>query len=242
MQVKRQVRSFTRSATPVTFALMAVNIAVFVLGQAKLTLFTNDKLALYSLNATSFQRAAGVANGDWWRIVTSGFAHAGLLHIAFNMYALYALGQAMERQLGSARFLGVYGVALLGGSLGVIVLQPLAASVGASGAVFGLFGAMAVAMRQRGISVLRSPLGPTLVINFVLTFSIPSISVGGHIGGFLLGGVAGGLLLNPRRQSRDDRRDAAMLLGLAVVVFVLCLVVAQHPFNGGRGLWPRGTA
>ena len=233
MQVKRQVRSFTRSATPVTFALMAVNIAVFVLGQAKLTLFTNDKLALYS---------PYVANGDWWRIVTSGFAHAGLLHIAFNMYALYALGQAMERQLGSARFLGVYGVALLGGSLGVIVLQPLAASVGASGAVFGLFGAMAVAMRQRGISVLRSPLGPTLVINFVLTFSIPSISVGGHIGGFLLGGVAGGLLLNPRRQSRDDRRDAAMLLGLAVVVFVLCLVVAQHPFNGGRGLWPRGTA
>ena len=231
-QLKRKVRTVTTTLFPATKVLIALNAVVFVLSQAKLQAFDNAHLGI---------AAFFIERGDWWRIVTSGFAHVNLIHIGFNMYALYALGQAMERQLGSARFLGVYGVSLLGGSLGAILFEPNALAVGASGAVFGLFGAMAMAMRQRGMSVMKSPLGPTLLINFVLTFAIPGIAIGGHIGGFIFGGLAGGALLNPRKLSDTKKQDAAVLAGLAVLAVVLTLYFAKHGVNGGRGLWPRNS-
>ena len=230
-QIKRNLRGI-RHDLPVTKVLIALNAMVFVLGQGGQAWFKNEKLGLVG---------PWVAGGDWWRIVTAGFIHFGILHIAFNMYALYSLGNAMENQLGSMRFLGVYVVALLGGSLGALAFEPNGLVGGASGAVFGLFGALAVAMRQRGISVMKSSLGPTLLINFVITFAIPGIAVGGHIGGFLFGGLAGGAMLNPRRRGRNAAQDAAVLVLLGVVAVAGALYLAKHPLNGGRGLWPRNT-
>lgn len=222
----------TATLFPATKALIALNAVVYMLAQAKVRSFENLQLGI---------AAFFIDQGEWWRIVTSGFAHANLLHIGFNMYALYALGQTMERQLGSGRFVGVYMVSLLGGGLGAILFEPGALSVGASGAVFGLFGAMAAAMRQRGMSVMKSPLGPTLLINFVLTFAVPGIAIGGHVGGFIFGGLAGGALLNPGRRGDNKAQDAAVLAGLAVIAVVATLYFARHGLNGGRGLWPRNS-
>ena len=231
-QLKRKVRTVTATLFPVTKALIAINAVVFVLSQAKVKAFDNAHLGI---------AAYFIQHGEWWRIVTSGFAHVNIIHIGFNMYALYALGQTMERQLGSGRFLAVYAVSLLGGSLGAILFEPNALAVGASGAVFGLFGAMAMAMRQRGMSVMKSPLGPTLLINFVLTFAIPGIAIGGHIGGFIFGGLAGGALLHPGRVGDNKVQDAAVLAGMGVLAVVATLYFAKHGLNGGRGLWPRNS-
>jgi len=97
-----------------------------------------------------------VANGDWWRIITSGFLHAGIVHLAFNMYFLYFLGVLIEPAIGRLRFALIYAVALLGGSFGALLLTPNTPTVGASGAVFGLMGATILAMRARGIDPWQS--------------------------------------------------------------------------------------
>src|SRR5918911_3145190 len=145
----------------------------------------------------------GVADGEVWRLVTGGFLHAGLLHILFNMYLLWILGQMLEPMLGSRRFAALYTTALLWGSFGALLLTPDARTVGASGAVFGLMGAAAVELRARGINPFQTNIGMLIIFNLVLSFVIANISIGGHVGG-LLGGVLAGLALNyaDRRRSR----------------------------------------
>ena len=123
--------------------------------------------------------------------VTSGFTHAGLLHLALNMWFIWIIGQMLERAIGSLRFTLLYFAALLAGSAGALIADPYALTVGASGAAFGLLGAMAVGMRQRGMSVLRSDVGMLLILNLGLTFAIPGIAIGGHIGGLIGGGICG---------------------------------------------------
>jgi membrane associated rhomboid family serine protease len=135
-----------------------------------------------------------VAAGEYWRLITSAFLHSnqlpfGLLHIGFNMYLLYYLGQLLEPSLGRARFLAIYATALLCGSFGALLVNPGAFTVGASGAVFGLMGAAVVIMRARGIDPWQSGIGPLILLNLLLTFTLANISIGGHIGG-LLGGAA----------------------------------------------------
>ena len=139
------------------------------------------------------QRLRAVRPGDrvgheYWRLVTAGFLHAGLLHIGFNMYILYWLGTMLEPALGRVRFVALYFASLLAGSLGALLLSPNAVTVGASGAVFGLMGAAFVIQRARGIDPMQSGIGPLILLNLGLTFVIPGISIGGHIGG-LVGGV-----------------------------------------------------
>ncbi len=161
-----------------------------------------------------------VADGEWWRIVSAGFLHAGILHLAFNMYFLYFLGTLMEPEIGKLRFGVIYFVSLLGGSFGALLLSPNAMTVGASGAVFGLMGAAIIAMRARGIDPMQSGLGMTLVLNLAITFLIPGISIGGHIGGLVAGGVVGLLMFEIA-----DRRRGAMTPVLAAC-FVLGIVLA----------------
>jgi membrane associated rhomboid family serine protease len=136
---------------------------------------------------------------EYWRLVTAAFLHAndmpfGILHIGFNMYLLYYLGSLLEPSLGHLRFTVVYLVSLLAGSFGALLLSPDSATVGASGAVFGLMGAAVVLMRARGIDPWQSGVGPLILLNLLITFTIPNISIGGHVGG-LVGGVAAGWLL-----------------------------------------------
>ena len=159
----------------------------------------------------------GVAEGDYWRLLTAAFLHYGPLHLILNMVGLYWFGSLLEQRIGSARFLLIYVVSGLAGSAGALVLDPLRPTAGASGAIFGILGAGLVLERQRDYVFGGSALG-VIVVNLVLTFYWPNISIGGHIGG-LIGGAAATLAL-----SRFGRGHAAYgragLLGIAGIVAV----------------------
>src|SRR5690606_4282942 len=122
-----------------------------------------------------------------WRVITGAFLHAGLLHLGMNMLLLWLLSQELEPALGKARFLVLYATSLLGGSFGVLVVSPLSPTVGASGAVFGLMGALVVFQLRAHQNPWRSGIGGLVLINLVLTFAVPGISIGGHVGGLLAG-------------------------------------------------------
>src|SRR6266545_4906944 len=126
--------------------------------------------------------AAGVAHGDWWRLMTAAFLHYGPFHLILNMLALWWFGSLLERRIGSGRFLLLYLVSGLAGSAGALILYPTVPTVGASGAIFGILGAGLVLEQQRDYVFGGSALG-IIVINLVFTFSISNISIGGHIGG-----------------------------------------------------------
>jgi membrane associated rhomboid family serine protease len=143
-----------------------------------------------------------VADGEIWRLLTSGFLHAGLLHLAFNGFALYVLGTMLEPAIGRLRFAIIFFVSLLAGSFGALLVEPQALTVGASGAIFGLMGAAIVFMRNRGINPMESGLGLWLGINLVFTFAIPGISIGGHIGGLVGGALAAALMFDLRDRVR----------------------------------------
>jgi membrane associated rhomboid family serine protease len=155
-----------------------------------------------------------VHDGDWWRLVTSGFLHAGPIHILFNMYLLWILGNMLEPTLGSRRFAALYFTALLAGACGALVVDPNSATVGASGAVFGLMGAAAVELRSRGINPFKTDIGLLIVVNLILSFAISHISVGGHIGGLI-----GGVLVGVAYDVADRRR-------LPALAYLACLVLS----------------
>jgi len=148
---------------------------------------------LGTIGSATFQGAPiGVADGEYWRLVTGAFLHDGILHIAFNMYILYWLGTMLEPVMGHVRFTALYFASLLAGSFGAILAKPHALTVGASGAVFGLMAAAFVFQRARGIDPWRSGLGPVILLNLALPFVFPglNISIGGHVGGLIGGAIA----------------------------------------------------
>ena len=158
----------------------------------------------------------GVDQGEWWRLVSSAFLHSGLLHLGMNMAALWILGSQLERVLGSSRFVGVYVVSMFAGSFGVLLVDPLAPTVGASGAVFGLMGLAVIIQRAAGINPWASGVGGLILINVVITFAIPAISIGGHIGGLIGGAVAGGFTVGAIRK----RLPLGVSLGVMAVLAV----------------------
>jgi membrane associated rhomboid family serine protease len=134
---------------------------------------------------------------EWYRLVTSGFLHFGLLHLGFNMFILWQLGNLIERGVGRLNFALMYFASLLAGSFGVILLGGAGITGGASGAVFGLMAAAAIGMHRRGVNIFSTGLGSTLMINLFITFVIPGISIGGHLGGIAGGAVCGWFMLAP---------------------------------------------
>ena len=164
---------------------------------------------------------------DYWRLITSGFLHSGILHIGFNMYILYWVGTMIEPALGHARFGALYFASLLAGSCGALVLDPNAVTVGASGAVFGLMGAAFVLQRERGIDPMRSGIGPLILFNLVLGFIIPNVSVGGHIGGLI-----GGVICAFAMERLGTRRGGIVLPVVACVVVGLIAAVAGIAVSG----------
>ena len=138
----------------------------------------------------------GVAEGEWWRMVTGGFLHAGFIHLAFNMFLLWMLGSQLERILGATRYL----------------------TVGASGAVFGLMGATVIYQLRRGVSPWSNGIGTLLIINLIFTFARPNISVGGHLGGLL-----GGLLIGWLIDEINKKRVAGYLSFLVPLIITVAL-------------------
>lgn len=199
----------------VTQGLIAVNVAVFVVGLVTTVADFRDGGLAGPL----------VAAGDWWRIISSGFLHGGGLHLFMNMYLLFVLGGLLEPALGRARFAAIYGTSLLTGSLGVLLLEPNAITVGASGAVFGLMGALYVIYQDRGINPWSTGIGPTIAINLVFTFLIPNISIGGHIGG-LVGGALCGLLVTQGARSMGNQQALGAVIAFGAAAFAGGLLVA----------------
>lgn len=235
---------------PATFTLIGINLAVFVLQIA-----TGGGLMSVGAGGALIENGALCANavgsggpctpplidsagGEWWRILTSGFLHGGVLHIALNMFVLYILGTMLEPAIGARRMVAIYFVSLIAGSLGAMLLaEPFQNTVGASGAIYGLFAAALMVARDRGLDHVVSQLGFWLVLNLVLTFSVSGISIGGHLGG-LAGGVIAGLvvLAGERRGAREPvGAEVAMLVALAAAVFVGAVVVAGSASSSPLG-------
>ncbi|TDC38754.1 rhomboid family intramembrane serine protease [Micromonospora sp. KC213] len=174
------------------------------------------------LPSVNFGPMHGVAAGEWYRLVTAMFLHYGLVHLLLNMWALWVLGRDLEALLGPLRFLALYLIAGLGGNVAAYVFSaPNTASAGASTAIFGLFAAVFVLMRRLGRDT--SAILPILVINLIFTFTVPNISIPGHIGGLLTGAaMAWVLAYAPRtRRSVFQAGGAGVIL---VLLFGLALV------------------
>jgi membrane associated rhomboid family serine protease len=199
----------------VTKAIIAVNVAVYLLTAA--TGGAMGRGGDIQLRLALFGPA--VAAGEWYRLVTSGFVHFGLLHIAFNMLILYRFGTLLEPALGKARMLALYTAALFAGSFGVVLLEPHGVTAGASGAVFGLVGATAVGLRHRGINVWQSGVGPLLAVNLIFTFAIPGVSIGGHVGGLIGGLLVGGVMLRSPNEPRPAAEGLLFALMVTAVAF-----------------------
>lgn len=192
-QVRTAATVAARSEPIATYVLIGLNVLAFIAGEA-----TGGGLiqgAGGTIIADGALSNSSIAiGGEYWRLVTSGFLHAGLLHLAFNMYFLWFLGRLLEPAIGKVRFLAIYFTSLLCGSFGVLLTAPAGVTVGASGAVFGLMGAAVVTMRARGMDPFAGGLVALIAINLLITFVFPNISIGGHVGG-LLGGIAAAFLL-----------------------------------------------
>jgi membrane associated rhomboid family serine protease len=139
-----------------------------------------------------------VIHGAWWQLLTSGFLHIGPFHLAFNMIALWVIGRDLERVLGRVRFLVVYLISLLGGSLAVLQFaNPASNTAGASGAVFGLMGGLAVVLIRLRLS--PRPALTIIVLNVIISF-VPGISLFGHLGGLAFGtATTAAMVYGPRR-------------------------------------------
>jgi membrane associated rhomboid family serine protease len=201
---------------PATYVLIAINVLAFL---AEIATGTGGLSSASGSVVRDFGLLGnGVADGEWYRIVTGGFLHAGLLHIAFNMFALFIVGRVVEPGIGTPRFLALYAASLLAGAFGALLLsQPYELTVGASGAIFGLFGATAIIARGRGMNTLASEIGFLIVINLVFTFSVPGISIGGHLGGLAGGVICALAIVAGDRGMLGQRRLPAELAVMALV-------------------------
>jgi membrane associated rhomboid family serine protease len=170
----------------VTRTIIAINIVVYFW-----TVAGNRK---FDLGLSKFY----IDNGEYYRIISSGFLHFSILHVGMNMFLLWQLGQLLESAMGRVRFTSLYFICMIGGAIGALILEPNALTGGASGAVFGLMAAAAVGLHQRGVNPFRTGIGTTLILNLVITFAIPGISIGGHLGGALTGAALGYVMLKPR--------------------------------------------
>ncbi|WP_046319020.1 rhomboid family intramembrane serine protease [Mycobacterium sp. UM_Kg1] len=208
----RRANSLARAVTntPVaTYALIALSVLAFV-GQLSSQQFESE-LVLWP---------PAVAEGQTYRLLTSAFLHYGAMHLLLNMWALYVVGPALEGSLGRARYLALYLLSALGGSVTVYLLAPLtSATAGASGAIFGLFGAALIIGRRLNVDV--GWIGALIVINLVFTFTVPRISWQGHVGGLITGLVIACAYAYPPTAHRPRIQAAA---GLALLALFVALI------------------
>ncbi|MCI3274743.1 rhomboid family intramembrane serine protease [Streptomyces cylindrosporus] len=209
----------------VTKILIGINIAVFIAVHVRPSLL-NDLVLLGEWPPAPYKATEGVAAGEWYRMVTSMFTHQEIWHIGFNMLSLWWLGGPLEAALGRARYLAVYFTSGLAGSALVYLLaSPTTSTLGASGAIFGLFGATAVLMRRLNYDL--RPIIALLVINLIFTFSWSGISWQAHIGGLVAGVVTGYGMVHAPRERRALVQYGTCALVLVVVVVLSLVRTAQ---------------
>jgi membrane associated rhomboid family serine protease len=230
----RTVRN-TSSRYSVTEILIAINVVVFLAEVATgVTLGGNDSGWVF-VHGALFGPLMSHGEHQYWRLLTSGFLHASLIHIAFNMFFLYFVGRMLEPAIGRWNFLAIYFATLLSGSFGALVFQPQSPTLGASTACFGLLGALIVVAHARRIPIWQSGLGPTLLINVLFTLTISDISIGGHLGG-LIGGLITGWCVVELDERRGRKRWALAACALVGVISVIGGIAVA----GGTGLTPNG--
>ncbi|QGK71917.1 rhomboid family intramembrane serine protease [Allosaccharopolyspora coralli] len=206
------------STTPVVVpALIGLNVLVYVVTAA---LAGN---LMQNTGSGFFQSWTLVpmytADGDWWRILTSGFLHIGAVHLLMNMLALWVLGRDLEVVFGWLRFIAVYLLSLLGGSAAVFLMGDMAQPVaGASGAVYGLMGAIAVAAVRLKLNL--RPILVVIAVNVIISVTIPGISLLGHLGGIVVGALTSAALLYAPAKRRTTWQLTA-LLGVFVLIAAL---------------------
>lgn len=200
----------------VTYALIAITLAVF---GVQLLVGINELAVDFGM------WPVGIAvEGQWYRLITSAFLHGSFLHIAFNMYVLFVLGPVLERVLGHARFLVLYVVAALGGSVASYVFSDIrTVTVGASGAIFGLMGALIVAGRRLRYDITQVVI--LLAVNVVIGFLAPQVDWRAHFGGLVVGAVVAAILVWTPTAVRAYR-TAWQVVGVVAVVLVLAAITA----------------
>jgi membrane associated rhomboid family serine protease len=205
---------------PVTRILIAINVAVYLITAVQGAGLNAPGGSLFSKMVLF---GPYVHDGDWWRLVTTMFLHASILHIAFNMLALWWIGAPVEEYLGRGRYVGLYFISGLAGSAGALVQTP-GVTVGASGAIFGILGAMLI-LEYQATGRLAGQAMTWIVINLVLSVTISNVSIGGHVGGLI-----GGILITLAYAHWGQRGRAAYgqisLGGAAGLVFVAVASIA----------------
>jgi len=231
----RTVRSGP-SAPLVTQVLIAINVIAFLAETAAGASLGGSGGGTVWLHGVLFGPSIAV-NHDYWRILTGGFLHDGFLHIAVNMLSLYFVGSVLEPAIGRVNFAAIYFASLLAGSFGALLFSPDIPTVGASGAIFGIFGALIVVAHRRGIPIWQSGLGFVLVLNLVFSVSVPGISIGGHLGGLAAGFITGALVVE---LAERRRMPALALAGCALVA--IASVAGAIAVAGGTGIAPNGLS
>jgi len=233
---RRYARALFSRATPVTYALLAANVGVFAL----MTIVSGGSDDPPTLIAFGAKTNELLQSGEWFRLITPIFIHAGLLHLLLNSYALWVVGTQVEKLYGSARFLLIYLLSGVGGVAGsyfgqIFMQKPDALSVGASGAIFGLFGVLAVfgfRYRHEMPPAIRRALTagvlPVIAVNLFIGFSIPFIDNSAHIGG-LLTGAALTLVIPYIAPGREGvSRTGLLIIALCLAVIVYCFAQAYQ--------------
>lgn len=172
-------------SAPITRALIAVNVAIYLITAVQGNGLNDPNGGSLWLHWVLYGPL--VVHGGWYRLVTAMFLHASIIHIAFNMYALWVIGTPVEQYLGRVRYVGLYFVSGLAGSAGGLLQAPHTPILGASGAIFGILGAMLI-IEWQVTGRLAGNAATWILINLVISFAIPNISWGGHVGG-LIGGI-----------------------------------------------------
>jgi membrane associated rhomboid family serine protease len=214
----------SRRVNAITMALIAINVGVYLaeLAGGGTVSGTNnwifDHGSLITTAVYSNGTLAGVAHGEWWRLVTAAFLHYGPLHLAINMYSLFYAGTLLEQVIGRWRFALLYLASGIAGSAGALVWKPTSITVGASGAIFGILGALFVLERRNHIAT-GGQVGGLIVINLIFTFALSSfISVGGHVGGLIGGVILMWLMLEFRRSAWLSIAAASAVVAASVVI------------------------
>jgi membrane associated rhomboid family serine protease len=225
------------SSTPVaTQALIAINVIVFFAETAAgASLGGGGGAAGVIYEKGALYGPLVEHQHEYWRLLTAGFLHDGLLHIFVNMLSLYFVGSALEPAIGRINFLAVYFASLLAGSFGALLFSPGVPTLGASGAIFGIFGALIVVARARGIPIWQSGLGMVLLFNLLFSVSFKGISLGGHLGGLVGGLIAGWAVVELSERRRTPGAALAVCAVLAAASVAGAIAVA-----GGHGIAPNG--